>query len=57
MIKRDLTHYQKQRLLQRNQRCSSCGEYILDTEAFVLIKERVGRRIRYSFYHERCFNG
>lgn len=57
MVKKDLTHYQRRRYIQKNQRCSQCGDIIVDSESFVLVKEKVGKRVRYSFYHERCFDG
>ena len=57
MTKKDLTHYQKRRFRQKHQRCSTCGELIMDNESFFLIKDKVGKLVKYSFYHVRCYSG
>ena len=57
MTKLDLTHYQRRRLVQHEHRCSLCSQFITDNENIILIKEHVGRLVKYSFFHERCYNG
>lgn len=57
MVKKDLTQYQRKRLVQKLHKCSHCKDFITDEEPLILIKEHIGRQIRYNFLHERCFYG
>lgn len=57
MVMHDLTQYQRKRFCQQLHKCSYCGDYITNTEPLTLIKEHIGKQIRYIFLHERCYYG
>ena len=57
MKKKELTQYQKRRYIQKGQCCTKCGQIIVDTESFILVKDKIGKRVRYSFFHVRCADG
>lgn len=49
----DLTAYQKRRFSE-NVLCQICNRSIYHDENLICDKCRVGRKVDYFFYHERC---
>lgn len=44
------------RLSNMEKKCILCGTYIDVTQPFKLLKLRVGHRIKYNIFHEKCYN-